>query len=292
MRVVPVEEQADFSLRGHTLVLPGVGGVAHLGELAVDAVVTTFGLSRVAIVQSRHVLPVAMASAWKAPEQQSGRLALTTAAELYQSAEAPGLTVLQLRSLVSAGCRRAFAKELWSWASAAGVAQILLLAPCAAFVKVDADLDATTELRYLHFGADSDAPLAELGLTSNILPLGHSLPEDDDALAEEVSSLPKNLRATQRMLRGSGVAKMFLLEAAEALADNLKREGDAASEGAPGVLCLLGFSSEGVDWRTTEQLTRAACAVLASKLKRSPPEIRFPPSWQLEAARPVQYIFG
>eukprot|EP00442_Polarella_glacialis_P011795 CAMPEP_0115160198 /NCGR_PEP_ID=MMETSP0227-20121206/70659_1 /TAXON_ID=89957 /ORGANISM="Polarella glacialis, Strain CCMP 1383" /LENGTH=269 /DNA_ID=CAMNT_0002572043 /DNA_START=69 /DNA_END=875 /DNA_ORIENTATION=- len=209
MRVVPSEGAGELDLRGHTLVLPGCGGVAHLSELCVDALVTTYGLSRVAFVQTRHVLPVAMISAWSTPGSAADPLAITTAVELYQGANAPGLTVLQIRSAALDGHRQALAREILSWTREAGVAKILMLASCSAHVKRDADLDSSSELRSIWVGGGiaSEASTGKL----DVNPLGHSVPE------EELGGAAGSAAAARLMLRGSGLARVLLLQAAEDL---------------------------------------------------------------------------
>lgn len=298
MQVVPTEASGDGSpaaldLKGHVLVLPGAGGAAHVGELCIDALIATWGLRRVAIVQSRHVAPVAMASAWERPADAAKRpLALTTAAELYQGPSAPGLTVLQLRSPALEGRRAALASELWSWARSQGVAHVVVVAPAAAFVKVDADLQAATELRYVHLrsrsGSDGGGELlVKAGLGSQVLPLAHSLPQPEEA---QEGIVGRDLEAVQKLLRGSGLARSLLLLAGG--------DDEATSTGAapelPEVTGLLAFSSAGRNWRVVEQLLRATCQVLAARIQTPAPEVKFPPSWHIEAAsaQPVQYLFG
>lgn len=264
MRVTPTEGPID--LRGHTLVLPGVGGLAHLGELAVDAVVASLQLHRAAFLHSRHLLPVAMASAWEG--EASGALALTTAAELYQSPGAPRLSVLQLRAPVAEGRRRALAGELLAWARAEGVAELVVLASCSSHVKTDADLSASTELRYVRAKSEP-AEGGEASVVQGMLPLGHGLPAELSAGTEG--------GAVRLLLRGSGLARALLL-----LAEEAGSSPDA--QGLPSVLCLLGLTSDVLSWPVMEQLARAACASLAERhLGSAEARLLPPPSWHHHA---------
>lgn len=292
MRVHPTQEEGGrLNLRGHCLVVPGCGGLAHLGELCVDALVSTFGLRRVAVVQSRHILPVAMASAWDAPGAQDTELRLTTAAEIYQAAAVPHLSVLQLRSPVVDGRRRAFAAELWAWACAEGVAELVIVASCSSHVKEDADLAVNTELRYVHLSA-ATASAVDLQLGHDVLPLGHSLPK------ELLEGRSRGHAAVQRSLRGSGLAGPLLLLAAEAseLGGPAGETGNPQdTPGSPSVLCLIGLTSEILNWHVVNQLARAACAYIgAHSAAVAAPSFRPPPSWQyrMEIAASPQQLWG
>lgn len=294
MRVVPSEDGAGLNLRGHTLVMPGGGTLGNLGELCVDALVSTFGLHRVAIVQSRHIVPLIMSSAWETGTSSASASQLTTAAEIYQGAAAPGISVLQLRSAVVEGRRLALAQELMAWARSAGAAELLVLSSCSSHIKLDADLAAHTDLRYVQVGRRG-AETPELGL--DVLPLGHSTPQEDFGDAGAAAGV----QAARRLLRSGGLARPLVLLAGEAV-DAEAQPSDAAggfsppprTGGAPGVLCLLGLTGEVVDWRLVEQLTALACKSVAGRLGTSAPTLRPPPSWRLqfEATVPEQRLWG
>lgn len=281
------EKHDAVSLRGHTLVIPGLG-LSPLGEFCVDAVVATFGLTRRAIVQSRHLVPLAMASAWETRRDgQSAERGLTTAAELYQSPNAPQLSVLQIRSAVLNGRRRALVEEIWAWACLEGVAQVLVVSPCSSHVKVDHDLAASTNLRYIQAGL-ADLPALEAKLGPGVLPLVQAAPEDESG---EETACGGAAGALQK-LRGAGLARLFL-----SLAGRAAPEGAAAADTSPpNVLCLVGYSTEVLDWQLTHQLTDTVCAFLAKQLAAPAPTPQFtaPPSWRLEqeAARMVPPLWG
>lgn len=290
MRVVPTDGPLDLS--GHTLVVPGCGSLAHLGELCVDAVVSSFGLSRVAIVRSAHVLPMASASAWEAPGAQAGALRLTTAAELYQSGAAPKLSVLQLRSMIKEGRRDALARELWEWACEQGVTQLIIVSSCSSHVKVDADFAAGTDLRYVSLGAG--APPAPAGRPGP-LPLGHALQEEEIEPGQS-----RDAAAVRRFLRSGGVARPLLLLALKGAEEGSAKDfapppRTAAGGKRPGVLCLLGLTSEALDLQLTEQLASTACGAIAEVVKLEPaPRLVAPPSWmfELETAMPDRRLWA
>mmetsp|Transcript_64167 Transcript_64167/g.101788 ORF Transcript_64167/g.101788 Transcript_64167/m.101788 type:complete len:287 (+) Transcript_64167:34-894(+) len=283
MQVLPTKAGTELSLVGHTLVLPGAGGTAHLGELAVDALISTFGLRRVAVVQTPLILPVAMPSAWQG-SQQSENLELTTAAELYQSETVPSLTVLQIRSPPVDGRRRALAKELWDWACNARFSQLLVVSPCAAYMRQDADLNSKTSIRFAHTGTCTDpaALVAEAGFGEQVLPLSNSLPPVSTDDEEEASNENRHLAAVQQFLRGGGLTRPLLYEAAEA---TISHEGDAKAKGdLPAIFSLLAYTTAILDFQVLEQLARAACVLTSSRLGLQVPEMKFPTSWALEAA--------
>lgn len=276
MRVVPTDGRQALDLRGHTLVLPGCGSLAHLGELCVDALVTNFGLERAAIVQSRHLLPMVSASAWQAPGA-GGLSAITCAAEVYQSAQVPNLTVLQLRSEVLEGRRNALSEELWAWAREQGVAEVIIVSSCSSHVKVDADFGVQTQLRYVQIGGDGEAPLGDV-----IVPLGHALREED--IDPEHS---RDVSAVFRFLRGGGLARPLVLLAANEAEEPAKGGEDFSppprAGKSPSLLCLLGLTTEALNIQVTELLAKASCNVLAQKLKASPAsDFTAPPSWTFQ----------
>mmetsp|Transcript_36849 Transcript_36849/g.68650 ORF Transcript_36849/g.68650 Transcript_36849/m.68650 type:complete len:274 (+) Transcript_36849:79-900(+) len=257
MNVVPTD--GALELRGHTLVLPGSGGIAHLGELAVDALITTYALQRVGIVQHRYILPVAMANAFEGKQP-----AITTAAELYQAPSMPMLSVLQLRSGAAEGKRQALAKELLRWAQDAGVAQILVLAPCSAHVKRDADLRAPSQLRAVA-AQPADLP-------PGLLPLGHDMSE------AELGDSPGSAAAARALLRGSGLARPLL----EATAEPHSPTFAPPSRFAPSICGICGFTNETMDWRIPEEMVKAASEYLTARLGGAfARPLVAPPSWRL-----------
>mmetsp|Transcript_4473 Transcript_4473/g.7727 ORF Transcript_4473/g.7727 Transcript_4473/m.7727 type:complete len:277 (+) Transcript_4473:58-888(+) len=262
MEVVGVSDKEPLSFAGSTLVFPGCGGVAHVGEMCVDALVSSFALKRVAYVKSRYLLPVVMSNAWSSGPPEAKALSLTTAAELYKADSAPGLVVLQIRTPLAAGCRRRVAQELWDWVQSAGFASVVIAAPCSSHVKVDADIDAATELRYLHVHPEGLRPCD----LSEVLPLGHALPEP--------GSDPASWVLAQKQLRGSGLARSFL-------------EIANGSSSGIGVLCLLAFSGESLNGFVLEKLTSCVLEKIARLVGIACPALKPPPSWLYEGLMPL-----
>lgn len=294
MRVSSVDGDGPLDLKGHTLVVPGCGSLAHLGELCVDALVSTFELKRKAIVESRHLLPVAMSSAFELPGKQDNALNLTTAAEIYQGS-APNLSVLQLRSAVVEGRRGALAAELWAWACAQGVSELLIISSCSSHVRSDRDLASGTGLRFVCLGGEESACAKDFSSGPAVLPLTHGLSEEESKENEDPS-----VAAIFRFLRGGGLARPLLLRAAEEAAAKVTGAQEEASKdftppprasgNCPSVLGLFGLTSDILDLQLTEQLALAACSCLAAKLKLQPaPRLRAPPSWiyEMEASAPA-----
>lgn len=303
MRVCSTKESGNVDIKGHVLVLPGSGGVAQLSEFCTDAVVATFGLKRTAVLSSRHLQPVAMASAWRLPEavEAGQKLELTTGAELYQSESAPRLSVVQLRSGPIEGRRRFVAEDLWKWACESGAAEVVILSSCSSHVQVDADLAASTRLRYVRVPCAEGGPVEPTGpaaMKLPCLPLGHGgwntaeeaampgrfnplLADDEEqaappAVAEEDRPKGGDLEAAAGLMRGSGLARPLVLTAG----------GGAPGGGAaPSVLCLVGLSSELFDFALTEQMAKVSCLCLAERLslKEAPPFVA-PPSWHIKQA--------
>lgn len=272
MRAVATE--VELSLRGHILIVPGSGGLTALGELCVDALVSTFQLRRAAIVESRHLLPVAMACAWLPPSKSGEVLALTTAAEVYQSQEVPNLSVLQLRSPTVEGKRGAMAREIWSWACQMGVAEMIIVGASSSHTKVDADLAASTNLRFVCSGYGPDSPTPDFG--TEVLPFSHAVQAEEGENAD--------MMAIHRFLRGGGLARNLLLTAFDP-----ERDGSS-----PSALCLLGLTSEALDMMQVELISRAASSCVAGKLGVAAPELRRPLSWQCAVTSPeaAQHLWG
>jgi hypothetical protein len=219
-------------------------------------------------------------------EAKDGGLGLTTGAELYQSTLVPRLSVLQLRSMAAEGRRQAVAEELLTWAKGAGVAEIVIVSACSAHIRVDADLAAETDLRFVHCpaseGDDPRAPTGPDGAQLPVLPLGHGF--QFNAAVDEFDSQTSppftagSVSAALALLRGGGLARPLLR-----LAGN-----DAATE----ALCLLGFSSPAVDWQLTERLAKVLCLCVASRVGVQAPAFKVPPSWQFQAEATARQLWG
>merc|ERR1711920_1194728 len=105
------------------------------------------------------------------------------------------------------GRRNSLAQDLWSWARGEGAAELVIVSSCSSHVKVDADFVAASDLRYVWVRSDG-APLAENNFDKNVLPLSHSLPEQDGG------ALAREIEAVHNSLRSGGLVKPLLLKAA------------------------------------------------------------------------------
>merc|ERR1711924_46676 len=102
--------------------------------------------------------------------------------------------VLQMRTSPVEGRRRALAKELWTWASSAGVSQIVIVGPCAAYMREDADINSVSPLRLAHCGIGDSSDvlttlLAKAGLAEFVLPLAGTCPPDEVGSETATSTL-------------------------------------------------------------------------------------------------------
>jgi len=297
-----VATDGPLDLKGHTLVVPGSGGLGQLGELCVDALITTYGLRRVAVAQSRRVLPAVMASAWAPPQaEQAASCGVTTAVELYQNPSVSRLSVLQMRSCPAEGRRRRVAEEIWTWAKEVGISELFIVASCSSHVKVDADLSASTELRFVHIPSHGSVDVKRVlglgGQALDVLPLGYghavaarAAYEARIAAAEEGSasvgldppSDGGDLAAAADYLRGGGIARPLLnLCASEAGADQIA------------ALCIMGLTSESVTLKSVEDLATAVCLCAASRTGMADaPQFCVPPSWRIEAEASARRLLG
>lgn len=259
VRLLPSEGTSEICCRGHTLILPGNGGLAMLGELCVDALISTLGLRRVGHVESSHLLPVAMGDAWNPTSKES---VVTTCAEVFQSVEMPTLTVFQLRSPTIEGHRRAFANELVIWAINAEVREFVVVSGCSAHVRSDVDLQAPCPLRHTQLGSALPAFNG-----AEVLPLSLGFPEAADPRSQE-------LEAIATKLRGSGTARLLL----EVLAEK------SHVAACPTAVGIFAFTAETLEMPLLEKMTTAMLA-FASGLTATPQrKLSIPPSWGFIAA--------
>lgn len=266
MRIVGSCSAACPSLEGYTLIVPGCGGLAQLGELCVDALIASFGLECAAVAEVPLLLPCVGACAFNS---SGGATPLTTAAEVYlQPSRTQKLAVLQMRSPPIPGRRRALAADIISWASSVGVVELIVVAPCSAHVKGDVDLAADSQLRFVRVGSKGgctpEAPEGDKD-GSAALPLGHSLSPEQVGMADVC---PDGAQAAYALLRGSGLA-LPLLEC-------VARE---ESSKTPGVLCLLGLTSGLTDLRIAATLATFVGACVQARTGAAWEKLQTPPSW-------------
>lgn len=277
MRIVGVNGNACPSLEGYTMIVPGCGGLAQLGELCVDALITSFGLECAAIAEVPLLLPYAGSHAFASSTPAQG---LTTAAEVYlQPSKTEKLAVLQLRSPSIPGRRRALAADIVSWASSAGVVELIVVGPCSSHVKGDVDLASDTPLRFVRVcskgGSKPAAPAWEGGAP---LPLGHSLAPEEVGDAEVC---PDGAKAAYALLRGSGLSLPII--------EYVAREESAKT---PGVLCLLGLTSGLTDMRIAATLVTFVGACVQARTGAKWDKLQAPPSWFMATRASQPTLWG
>lgn len=139
---------ALLDLQGGVLVVPAVTH-ANVGELAVDVLVATLRPEYLGPLEDANVLPCVGNDAYDSAIPGN----LSTALELFR---APGtkLYFMQQRAPAARGRQQAFADDLATWAAAAGVAQVVVLAGLDAQLRKDQQIEGSP-IRYLAGGADA-----------------------------------------------------------------------------------------------------------------------------------------
>ncbi|KAL4425590.1 hypothetical protein ABPG75_009606 [Micractinium tetrahymenae] len=122
----------ETSLRGATLVLPVVS-VGNAGQLAVDLLINTLQMPRVARLQDDALLQAVGARPY--PHVQG----LASAFELYQQ-QPGGVAVAQQRAPAAPGTQVAFAERLAAFVKQTGVKEVLVLGSIEATMRRDEQL--------------------------------------------------------------------------------------------------------------------------------------------------------
>ncbi|XP_024531095.1 proteasome assembly chaperone 2 isoform X1 [Selaginella moellendorffii] len=108
-------------LRRKALVLPALS-IGNAGQLAVDLLISTYGMPRVGFLDDPHVLPCV----GNDPFGPEPRGELAVAMELYVDS-ASDITVLQQRSPLVKGSTLKFAENLADWAKSEGFENVVVL---------------------------------------------------------------------------------------------------------------------------------------------------------------------
>ncbi|KAJ1560992.1 hypothetical protein HK405_005263, partial [Cladochytrium tenue] len=151
----PAPDFDPARLHGTTLVVPAPGSSQMLGQLAVDLILAVPGrqnkklqrLRRAGLLRSRWVAPVvgcdAVATSARPPSGTPSYALEVFFADADEGGA--GVAVVQFRSEVQKGAGAAFAAELADWASATGLARVVVLAGADASRRVDAQLAANPD---------------------------------------------------------------------------------------------------------------------------------------------------
>jgi predicted ATP-grasp superfamily ATP-dependent carboligase len=96
----------DSELSGSTLLMPSPNGIAYLGQLSLDLIISTGQFQRIGYFDCPLVEPLTAMNTYGFGGQ------LYTAFELYKKGD---VTIIQLRSNVIRGLGSAFASMLFEW---------------------------------------------------------------------------------------------------------------------------------------------------------------------------------
>lgn len=122
----------DFS--NNTLIVPDIA-VGNTGQLAVDALLSTYDVEKVGIWHDRCLTPVVGNDALATtPVLAKGSLSL--GAEVFQSIS-HRLVIVQLRAPICQGAEKEFGVSLLQWARSMDIAKVFLLSSKAAYARSD-----------------------------------------------------------------------------------------------------------------------------------------------------------
>ncbi|KAI8820647.1 PAC2 family-domain-containing protein [Fimicolochytrium jonesii] len=162
----PVPSFAERSLRGTMLVIPAPNALGNLGQLAVDALISTLKLQRIGFIDTPFIAPVCGIDSYG---EHEGEGVLHTTVEVYAPASDSELhlTVVQIRSPVQPRKAVAFAKHLKTWITEVGFSDVVLVTGADAGRRDDSQM-ATEPLRVLPTASSPSRLLdraTELGIT-------------------------------------------------------------------------------------------------------------------------------
>ncbi|XP_003219766.1 proteasome assembly chaperone 2 isoform X2 [Anolis carolinensis] len=141
---VPCEGRAPADFKGCTLLMPAVS-VGNVGQLAVDLVISTLGMSKVGYFYTDCLVPMIGNNPYATTEDNATELCIN--AEVY-AAPSKELVVIQLRSPFIKNKYRPFCQTILAWVKSCEFAKIVLLSSSHAYQRNDQQLHGTS-LRYL-----------------------------------------------------------------------------------------------------------------------------------------------
>ncbi|KAG6830461.1 hypothetical protein H0H92_000614 [Tricholoma furcatifolium] len=152
----PISSQVQFS--GKTLIVtPGqpVVSTANVSQLAVDVLIASLSLQRLAIINPEYLVPIVGG-------RDEGGEGITTPAELYGATEL-NILVIQQRSPVLKSRKEDFVSSLLQWIQTSGVASVLFLSGVDLSNRTDAQmLTPTYQLQPRNGPSLSGTPLNAL----------------------------------------------------------------------------------------------------------------------------------
>jgi len=126
-----------------TLIMPTLS-IGNVAQLAVDFIISTLSLKRIAYIDEPTVLPCVGNDAFD--KQNEGKLYINI--EVFFSAEC-ALTVIQQRGPVIRGKCNTFTTNLIEWIQASQFKQVILLSSADASHRIDPQIIDSIQLRYI-----------------------------------------------------------------------------------------------------------------------------------------------
>jgi proteasome assembly chaperone 2 len=173
---IPAAESANF--QDNTLVLPALT-LGHVGQLALDAIITTLKLPKVGYIDEPNVLPTLSNDAFAADQDS-----LTTSLEVFHSSEKK-VTILQQRAPVVRAYNAQYAASIIQWAKSAHFKEIIILMSADATRRNDEQLVGTqfrfastqssflreraTELKWIELEAETKDSIIKQGTVAQRL---------------------------------------------------------------------------------------------------------------------------
>ncbi|XP_014794237.1 PREDICTED: proteasome assembly chaperone 2 [Calidris pugnax] len=195
---VPCERgggSATSDFKGFTLLMPAVS-VGNVGQLAIDLVISTLGMTKVGYFYTDCLVPMVGNNPYATAEENSMELSIN--AEVY-SLPSKKLVVLQIRSPFIKNKYRPFCQTLLSWVKSSKCARVILLSSSHAYQRDDEQL-LGTPLRYL--------------LTPDLeKAVGGLMQELNWKEMEKVAAYP-GINDTEKVLHipGGGITKLLFIE--------------------------------------------------------------------------------
>ncbi|KAF5370560.1 hypothetical protein D9758_001882 [Tetrapyrgos nigripes] len=225
---------ANLNISGKTLIVPIVS-TANVAQLAVDLLIASLGLHRLAVVDSRYSIPVVGG-------RENGEPGITTPSELYGK-EGSQFVVIQQRSPALK------AKLLES-----GVAAVLFLAGVDLSNRTDDQMFTTTyQLQSSNSPPLSSSPLQ--ALTNLPIPVYMSpIPQKPGNGDESIVPFIPGGGLTRRLL--SSTPKSWTIPTAALLRFALDGDNRADAMSLAAITAqIIGISPDGVDWKQPESWT-------------------------------------
>jgi len=239
-----IQSPVSFQLDGKVVIIPIVS-TANVGQLAVDLIISTFSLERIAILDPKYCVPVVGA-------REDGQKGITTPLELYGHPDIEFI-VIQQRSPVIKSLKVDFVEALLDFIKTSRFSGALFLSGVDLSNRTDAQMMTPTYQIYPEhnpiFAGTPLQRLSSLAIPTYTSPIRHELEQSKDNLP--IPFIP-----------GSGLTRRILSSIPQGW--NIP------------IACLLQFVLEG-DNRADAGLF---ASVIAKVMDKDVPQWRQPDSWR------------